>query len=102
MATRANLVPESGRAAPTAPQIDLDLCDRRSKTQGKRPHQAASSEARMNNKRFWDEDLRVWARQCLADLVTLVLFVAVFMTLTLPVVVPGLLLWWFQQITGRP
>ncbi|MDD0813312.1 hypothetical protein PSQ39_01585 [Curvibacter sp. HBC28] len=56
----------------------------------------------MNNKRFWDEDLRVWARQCLADLVTLVLFVAVFMTLTLPVVVPGLLLWWFQQITGRP
>ncbi|MDD0839926.1 hypothetical protein PSQ40_15180 [Curvibacter sp. HBC61] len=56
----------------------------------------------MKTKRFWDEEIRVWARQCLSDLLTLVLFVAGFMTLTLPVVVPGVLMWWFQLVTGRP
>src|SRR5450830_1480761 len=57
-----------------------------------------------NNKplRFWEVDLLEWAKQTLIDLFVLAQFTSVFLFLTLPVVIPGLLMWGFQILTGRP
>jgi hypothetical protein len=56
----------------------------------------------MRQQRFWEVDLIALVRSWLADLLTLAQFVIVFMALALPVVIPGLLMWWFQVATGRP
>ena len=57
-----------------------------------------------NNKplRFWEVDLLEWAKQTLIDLFVLAQFTSVFLFLTLPVEIPGLLMWGFQIFTGRP
>ena len=57
-----------------------------------------------NNKplRFWEVDLLEWAKQTLIDLFLLAQFTSVCLFLTLPVVIPGLLMWGFQILTGRP
>lgn len=52
--------------------------------------------------RFWEVDLIEWAKQTLMDLFVLAQFTSVFLFLTLPVVIPGLLMWGFQLLTGRP
>ena len=56
----------------------------------------------MQQQRFWEVDLLVLLRRCLEDLTTLLQFCLLFAVFSLPVVIPTLLIWWSQVVTGRP
>lgn len=51
---------------------------------------------------FWNRDLREMLRETLSDVWTLTLTLVMFLMLGLPVIIPGLLMWLTQILTGWP
>ncbi|MBV8617350.1 MAG: hypothetical protein JOY84_00705 [Curvibacter sp.] len=56
----------------------------------------------MQQQRFWEVDLLVLLRRGLENMVTLLQIAVLMAILSLPVVIPTLLIWWYQVVTGKP
>ena len=56
----------------------------------------------MQGQHFWSQDIRVLMRRWIAGILTLSQVLIIFGMLSLTVVIPGLLMWWFQVATGHP
>ncbi|MBP6718541.1 MAG: hypothetical protein KA173_06730 [Rhodoferax sp.] len=56
----------------------------------------------MKKSNFWDVDLIELFKLWISDISTFLMTLLMFMALSLPVVIPGLILWFLWSINWRP
>ncbi|MFT6591598.1 MAG: hypothetical protein ACI9I0_001472 [Rhodoferax sp.] len=55
----------------------------------------------MKSQRFWEVDLLLLCKQWLSDLSTFLMTLVMFLFLSLPVVIPTLVMWYLSAINWR-
>ena len=66
------------------------------------PQQASGYRLGMKKPNFWDVDLTELFKLWISDISTFLMTLLMFMALSLPVVIPGLILWFLWSINWRP